>query len=286
LISLMDRPELGYYRIEGIVGCGRTGIVYLATDSRSGRAVALKVLREDVSIDPVYRERFRREGSLLAALQHPHVIPIYGMGEIDGELYIAARLVSTNLKALIQADEVAVEQALRILTAVAEAVDAAHAAGIVHRDIKPANVLIDPGALGLHVYLADFGLARDPHGAMLTLPGQVLGTLDYMAPEHLEAEGVGPAADIYAFACLAVETLTGDVPFPRDTDAAVMYAHVVDPPPSLTERRPELPLALDEVIAAGMAKDPDERPPTARALLTDMLRALGRPVPARLVATG
>jgi serine/threonine protein kinase len=281
----MDRPELGYYRIEGIVGCGRTGIVYLATDSRTGRAVALKVLREDVSIDPVYRERFRREGSLLTALQHPNVIPIYGMGEIDGELYIAARLVSGNLKALIMADALDIEQAVCVLTAVAEAVDAAHAAGIVHRDIKPANVLVDPGPDGLQVYLGDFGLARDPNGAMLTLPGQVIGTLDYMAPEHLEAEGVGMPADIYAFACLAVETLTGEVPFPRGTDAAVMYAHVVDPPPSVSERRVGLPAALDDVIAAGMAKDPDERPSTARALLADMLRALGRPVPARLVAS-
>jgi serine/threonine-protein kinase len=282
----MDRPELGYYRIEGIVGCGRTGIVYLATDSRTGRAVALKVLREDVSIDPVYRERFRREGSMLAALNHPHVMPIFDMGEIDGELYIAARLVSGNLKALIKSGELGVEDAMDVLTAVAEAVDAAHGAGIIHRDIKPANVLIDPGANGLDVYLGDFGLARDPQGAMLTLPGQVIGTLDYMAPEHLEAEGVGTPADIYAFACLAVETLTGEVPFPRGTDAAVMYAHVVDPPPSVSERRAELPAALDEVIAAGMAKDPDDRPSTARALLTDMLRALGRPVPARLVTAG
>ena len=153
----------------------------------------------------------------------------------------------------------------------------------MHRDIKPANVLVDPGRDGPQVFLGDFGLARDPQGAMLTVPGQILGTLDYMAPEHLEAEGVGTQADIYAFTCLAVETLTGEVPFPRDTDAAVMYAHVVDPPPSLYERRPDLPAALDDVIAAGMAKDPDERPPTARALLTDMLRALGRPVPARLV---
>jgi serine/threonine protein kinase len=282
VISLMDRPELGYYRIEGIVGCGRTGIVYLATDSRNGRAVALKVLREDVSVDPVYRERFRREGALLAGLQHPNVMPIYDVGEVDGELFIAARLVSGNLKGLIVNDELDVDDAMGILTAVAEAIDAAHEAGIVHRDIKPANVLVDPGP---QVYLGDFGLARDPNGPMLTVPGQIIGTLDYMAPEHLEAEGVGTEADIYAFACLAVETLTGEVPFPRGTDAAVMYAHVVDPPPSLKERRPELPAALDDVIAAGMAKDPDERPPTARALLTDMLRALGRPVPARLVAT-
>ena len=210
-------------------------------------------------------------------------MPIYGMGEIDGELYIAARLVSGNLKALIVAEELGLDDALAILTSVAEAIDAAHEAGIVHRDIKPANVLVDPGRDGPQVFLGDFGLARDPQGAMLTVPGQIIGTLDYMAPEHLEAEGVGTQADIYAFACLAVETLTGEVPFPRGTDAAVMYAHVVDPPPSISERRPELPAALDDVIAAGMAKDPDDRPPTARALLTDMLRALGRPVPARLV---
>jgi serine/threonine protein kinase len=279
----MDRPELGDYRIEGIVGVGRTGIVYLATDSRTGRAVALKVLREDVSIDPIYRERFRREGALLATLRHPHIIPIYGMGELDGDLFIATRLVSGTLKNLIMAGPIPVDIALRIITAVAEAVDTAHLAGIVHRDVKPANVLMDPGP---QVFLGDFGLARDPDAQALTLPGQVIGTLDYMAPEHLDAEGVGTPADIYALTCLAVETLTGEVPFPRGTDAAVMYAHVVDDPPSVSARRPELPAALDEVIAAGMAKDPDDRPSTARALLTDMLRALGRPVPARLVAAG
>ena len=279
----MDRPELGDYRIEGIVGCGRTGIVYLATDSRTGRAVALKVLREDVGIDPVYRERFRREGALLAGLRHPHIIPIYGMGELEGELYIATRLVAGTLKNLILAGPIELDLAMQVITAVAEAVDAAHAAGIVHRDVKPANVLLDPGP---EVFLGDFGLARDPDAAALTLPGQVIGTLDYMAPEHLEAEGVGPAADIYAFTCLAVETLTGEVPYTRATDAAVMYAHVIEDPPSVSARRPELPAALDDVIAAGMAKDPEDRPPTARALLTEMLRALGRPVPARLVVAG
>jgi serine/threonine protein kinase len=279
----MDRPELGDYRIEGIVGVGRTGIVYLATDSRTGRAVALKVLREDVSIDPIYRERFRREGALLATLRHPHIIPIYGMGEIDGDLFIATRLVSGTLKNLIMSGPIPVDIAMKIITEVAEAVDTAHAAGIVHRDVKPANVLLDPGP---QVYLGDFGLARDPDAAALTVPGQVIGTLDYMAPEHLDAEGVGTPADIYALTCMTVETLTGEVPFPRATDAAVMYAHVVDEPPSVSARRPELPAALDEIVAAGMAKDPDDRPATARALLTDMLRALGRPVPARLVAAG
>ena len=163
VISLMDRPTLGDYRIEGIVGLGRTGIVYLATDSRTGRAVALKVLREDVSIDPIYRERFRREGALLAAIRHPHVIPIYGMGELNGDLYIATRLASGTLKSLILAGPIDLDLAVRIVTAVGEAVDAAHSAGVVHRDVKPANVLLDPGP---QIFLGDFGNgpgARDSH---------------------------------------------------------------------------------------------------------------------------
>jgi serine/threonine-protein kinase len=223
---------------------------------------------------------------MLAALRHPHVIPIYGMGEIDGDLYIATRLVSGTLKNVILNGPIELDMALGIITAVGEAVDVAHEAGVVHRDIKPANVLMDPGEHGPHVFLGDFGLARDPDAQALTLPGQVIGTLDYMAPEHLDAEGVGTPADIYALTCLVVETLTNEVPFIRGTDAAVMYAHVTEDPPSISARRPELPPALDDVIAAGMAKDPDDRPPTARAFITEMLRALGRPLPARLVAAG
>jgi serine/threonine-protein kinase len=275
----MDKPELGDYRIEGIVGVGRMGVVYLAIDRITGRACALKVLREDVAIDPVYRARFRREGSLLKALEHPHIIPIYGVGELDGDLFIATRLVSATLRDVILAGPVSVDAAMTVLTSVASALDAAHATGVIHRDVKPANVLIDPGPV---VYLGDFGLARDPDGVALTAPGQVLGTIDYMAPELLDGERVGAATDIYGLACLAVETLTGTVPYLRDTDAATMYAHIVDPPPSVSERRPELPRALDAVLATGMAKDPDDRPPSAGTLVTDMLTALGRPAPACL----
>jgi serine/threonine-protein kinase len=275
----MDKPMLGDYRIEGIVGVGRMGVVYLAIDRITGRAVALKVLREDISMDPVYRERFRREGGLLTALSHPHIIPIHGMGEVDGELYMASRLVSSTLRNLILAGPIDVDVAMKILTSLATALDAAHAIGVVHRDVKPANVLIDPGP---EVFLGDFGLARDHEGSQLTLPGQVLGTIDYMAPELLDGERVGAATDIYGLACLACETLTGTVPYVRDTDAATMYAHIVEPPPSLSERRPELPRALDDVLAAGMAKDPEGRPASAGALVVDMLAALGRPTPACL----
>jgi serine/threonine-protein kinase len=274
---------LGDYRIEGIVGVGRMGVVYLAIDRITGRAIALKVLREDVAIDPVYRERFRREGCLLAQLEHPHVLPIFGMGEFEGDLYIASRLVSATLRNAIIAGPIRVDHAMTILACVASALDTAHAHGIVHRDVKPANVLIDPGP---RVYLGDFGLARDPEGEALTAPGQVLGTIDYMAPELLDGEGIGPATDIYGLACLAVETLTGAVPFARDTDAATMYAHIVDPPPRVSQRRPELPALLDDVIATGMAKDPEERPASAGALVTDMLRALDMPAPACLTPAG
>jgi serine/threonine protein kinase len=275
----MDKPRLGDYRIEGIVGVGRMGVVYLAIDRITGRAIALKVLREDVGFDPVYRARFRREGELLTQLSHAHIIPIHGMGEIDGELYIATRLVSSTLRNRILAGSVSVDEAMTVLASVASALDAAHALGIVHRDVKPANVLMDPGP---HVYLGDFGLARDSDGSALTAPGQVLGTIDYMAPELLDGERVGPATDIYGLACLAYETLTGTVPYLRDTDAATMYAHIVEPPPSVSERRPELPAALDVALAAGMAKDPEDRPASAGGLVLDMLGALGRPAPACL----
>jgi serine/threonine protein kinase len=278
----MDRTTLGDYRIEGIVGAGRMGVVYLAVDRATGRKVALKVLRDDFGLDPEYRERFRREGSLLASLNHPHVIPIHGMGEIDGELYIATQLTETTLRATINAGPIAVDKAMMILKAVASALDTAHAAGVIHRDVKPANVLMDPGP---RVYLADFGLARDPKGIALTAPGQVLGTIDYMAPELLDGVRIGPATDVYALACLAVETLTGQVPFPHDNDAATTYAHVMGDPPSVSARRAELPPALDDVIAVGMAKSPDDRP-TAGALVIDMQRALAEPEPAPLLATG
>ncbi len=173
---------LGDYRIEGIVGVGRMGVVYLAIDRITGRAVALKVLREDVGVDPVYRARFRREGELLSQLSHSHIIPIYGMGEIDGELYIATRLVSSTLRNRILAGSLSVDVAMKVLASVASALDAAHALGIVHRDVKPANVLIDPGP---QVFLGDFGLARDSDGSALTAPGP--------GPRHHRLHGAGAA---------------------------------------------------------------------------------------------
>ncbi len=270
--------ELGEYRIVGIVGAGRIGTVLRAADRRSGRIVALKVLGEGAARDPMFRERFRREAALLSALDHPHVVPILDAGEVDGRLYLAMRLVEGGtLKHLIQGGGLEPGRAVEILDAIGQALDAAHAEGIVHRDVKPANVLVgDDG----EIFLSDFGLARGPSGERMTTPGELLGSLDYMAPEHLGGEAASAASDVYALACMAVESLTGEVPFPVDNDAAVLYAHVVSPPPRVSERRSDLPRALDDVLARGMAKDPAERPAGAGLLMADVHAALDSAVAA------
>jgi serine/threonine-protein kinase len=210
------------------------------------------------------------------------VIDVFDVGQLpESGIYLVMQLLEGDALAdlLRSREPVAPASVASVLAQALAGLEAAHAAGVVHRDVKPANVLIDPGP---EVFLGDFGLARDNEGSQLTLPGQVLGTIDYMAPELLDGERVGPATDIYGLACLAVETLTGTVPYVRETDAAIMYAHIVDPPPSVSERRPELPRALDAVLAAGMAKAPEERPASAGALVIDVLGALGRPAPACL----
>ena len=210
-------------------------------------------------------------------------MPICDAGEVDGRLYLTMPLVEgATLKRLIQDGGLSDGRAVEILDAVGAALDAAHAAGVVHRDVKPANVLVGTGD---EIYLSDFGLARGPSGERLTTPGDLLGTIDYMAPEHLQGDPASAATDVYALACMAFETLTGEVPFAGDTDAAVLYAHVVSPPPSVGDRRPGLPPELDAVLAAGMAKDPSERPASAGALMAEIRAALD-PLSGRAVTAG
>jgi serine/threonine protein kinase len=275
--------ELGDYRLGEVVGVGRMGAVHRAVDLRTGSEVAIKVLHDHIADDEHHCRRFEREAALLARLRHPNVIPIFDAGCVEGRLFLVTPLLSgRTLKHIIAAGPVDPEQAVEIVEAVAGALDAAHAAGIVHRDVKPGNVLL--GTDGA-ILLADFGLAGSSDPSTLTAPGSLIGTIDYMSPEHLDGAASEPAADIYALACTAIETLTGDVPFPRETSAAVMFAHVAQAPPSVCERRPELPCALDDVLARGMAKDPAERPATAGALAAGLRLALGAPeVP--VLATG
>lgn len=259
------------YRIDGVLGVGGMAVVYRATQLSLNRPAAMKVITSEASDDPFFRERFRREGQLQAAIDHPHIVTVYEAGESEHGLFLAMRVVrGPTLKDLILSGQLDPARAVDLLTQVAEALDAAHEVGLIHRDVKPQNILI--GAHD-HAYLADFGLTKAPGGAGLTEEGQFLGTIDYVSPEQARGGNATHCSDIYALTGVLCECLTGEVPFPRPSEPAVLYAHMSDPPPRVSERRPDLPAALDDVIARGMAKDPDDRPGSATELMQDAARA-------------
>ena len=264
------------YEIDALVGRGGMGDVYRAFDARLERPVALKLLGERLSDDEGFRERMLTESRLAASLDHPNVVPIYEAGEADGRLFIAMRYVDgTDLKALLRRDgALAPERAVAIASQVADALDAAHAQGLVHRDVKPSNVLIDQQRGREHVYLADFGLTQSVSDTRPT-DGHLMGTVDYVAPEQIVGDHVDGRADIYALGCLLFESLTGSLPFTGATDVAVVYAHLEQPPPRATDRRPSLPPAVDDVLARAMAKDPGDRHPTCGDLVEEVRHALG-----------
>jgi hypothetical protein len=270
---LQEGTIVAGYRIDGVLGDGGMGVVYRATQLSLEREVALKVLSSDLGDDSGFRIRFQREGQLQAALDHDHIVPVYEAGQSEQGLFLAMRLIDgPTLKDLILARELDPRRSVRLLSQVAHALDAAHAAGLIHRDIKPQNILIGPGD---HAYLADFGLIKAPaEAARLTGTGQFIGTIDYVAPEQIQGEPASAASDIYALAGVLYECLTGEVPFPKPNEAATLHAHVIAPPPKVTDLRPELPPAIDDVIARGMAKDPMARPPSATELMLVASRAL------------
>jgi YVTN family beta-propeller protein len=281
-VTIPADPRLGTrlagYRIQGLLGQGGMGVVYQAEQERPRRQVALKLLLDPATASETFRERFLRESELAAAIDHPNVLPVYDAGETDGVLWIAMRYVDgIDLAALLARDgPVAPEQALAILGQVAGALDAAHTRGLVHRDVKPGNVLlaVEDGAVA-HTYLADFGLTKRIGGARgLTGSGQVLGTIDYVAPEQVEGGPVDGRADQYSLGCVLFECLTGVVPFRRDSELAVLWAHVHDPPPRIGEHRPDLPVGLDEVVGRSLAKAPGDRYPSCAALVAAAEAAL------------
>jgi len=248
------------------------GAVYQATQLSLNRVVALKLLASSLSQDAGFRARFEREGQVQAALDHDHIVTVYEAGQSEYGLFLAMRLIpGPTLKQLILDDSLDPRRSVRLLAQVAHALDAAHAAGLIHRDVKPQNILIGKGD---HAYLADFGLIKAPDEARLTGTGQFIGTIDYVAPEQIQAEPATAASDIYALTGVLYECLTGEVPFPKPSEAAVVHAHVMEPPPKVSERRPDLPPALDAVIAQGMAKDPWSRPALAGVLIQSASRAL------------
>jgi serine/threonine protein kinase len=248
------------------------GAVYQATQLSLNRVVALKLLAPNLGDDPGFRARFEREGQVQAALDHDHIVPVYEAGQSEYGLFLAMRLIpGPTLKHLILDGELDPRRSVRLLAQVANALDAAHRAGLIHRDIKPQNILIGDRD---HAFLADFGLIKAPDEARLTGTGQFIGTIDYVAPEQIQGEPATPASDIYALTGVLYECLTGEVPYPKPSEAATLHAHVMQPPPVLSERRPDLPRALDGVIAQGMAKDPWSRPSQAAELIQAASRAL------------
>jgi non-specific serine/threonine protein kinase len=267
--------EIAGYRVTGVLGRGGMGFVYEAEHLLLGRKAAIKTLVPELVEDGDFRERFINESQVVAALDHPNVIPIYDAGDADGIVYIAMRCVTgSDLAELLERDEMLPPtRALAILEQVGGALDAAHARDLVHRDVKPANVLIEGD--GERVYLTDFGIAKQARSKGLTRTGFFVGTLDYAAPEQIQGLSVGPPADVYAFACLAFECLTGRKPFDRETDVAVMHAHLLDPPPSAAAVRPELPAEVDDVFAHALAKSEDERAASCREVVEMLRAALG-----------
>ncbi|RAG80265.1 serine/threonine protein kinase, partial [Streptacidiphilus pinicola] len=262
--GLTGRRIAGYL-LEGELGRGGMAVVYRARDLRLERTVAVKLLAPQLALDETFRRRFEHESRVAAAIDHPHIVPVFEAGEADGVLYIAMRYVhGRDLAALLdRVGALPTAQAVRITTQVASALDAAHAHELVHRDVKPGNILLAEGTdpdHPEHVYLTDFGLTKKSLSLSgFTTVGQFVGTLDYVAPEQISGKPVDGRCDVYSLACVAYEMLTGAPPFRRDDDLALLWAHQYDTPPPATERRPDLPRAADAVLARALAKTPDER---------------------------
>jgi Protein kinase domain len=253
--QLGSGDEIGGYRIEAMAGRGGMGLVYRARQRRPDRIVAIKVIAPELAADPDFRARFEQESATAAEIEHPNVIPVYEVGEDDGLLFIAMRFVpGVDLGGLLrQTGRLPSQRVAHLIAQVADALDAAHARGLVHRDVKPGNILV---ATGDHVYLTDFGLtkrASDSGGRTKT--GMFVGTVDYIAPEQVEGRRIDARADVYALGCVTYQALSGTVPFPRDSDIAKIFAHVNDSPPPLRD----IPLPLAAAVFRAMAKRPADR---------------------------
>ena len=267
------------YRLEAQVGAGGMAVVFRARDERLGRLVALKILAPTMAADGAFRRRFIAESRAAAAVDDPHIIPVYEAGEAAGVLFIAMRFVKGgDLRLVLEREGVlAPSRVVAFISPVASALDAAHSAGLVHRDVKPANILVDarPGRPD-HVYLSDFGVSKGAMSSVsLTRPGQFLGTPAYSAPEQIQGRTMDGRTDQYALACVVYQLLTGTVPFERDQGMAVLLAHLSEPPPSLSSRQPDLPAAADQVLAKGMAKAPEKRYGSCSEFANALQEALG-----------
>ena len=270
--------RVGGYELEDLLGQGGMGVVYRARHLHLDRLAALKLLNPELAGDAAFRERFLRESRTAATLHHPNIVTVYDAGDADGLLYIAMQLVegSDLAELLDRTGALEPQRAITIAAQIADALDAAHAKGLVHRDVKPANVLIDDR----RCYLTDFGLTRSVSSrTALTVHGEFVGTIDYVPPEQIEGRVVDGRADVYALGCLLYHMLAGAVPYARDSKISVMYAHMQESPPPVSAERSDLPASLDDVLARAMAKRPDDRYETCGGLVSAARAALGGEAP-------
>jgi Protein kinase domain len=291
-VDLAAGDEFAGYRIERSLGRGGMGVLYLARDPSLERNVALKLIAPEAAADQVFARRFAEESRIAASIEHPNVVPIYAAGEERGVPFIAMRYVSGSdlSRRLAREGRLDPAAAAALIAQIGNGLDAIHAAGLVHRDVKPANVLLAGAGGEDHAYITDFGVARNvATESGLTQTGRFVGTLDYVAPEQISGGAVDARADVYALGCLLFKLLTGEVPYPRDGEAARLYAHLNDPPPAASLQVTAVPMALDYVAVRAMSKQPDDRYPSAGDLGRAAVAALGgsRPaLPERTVATG
>ncbi|MFE2410404.1 serine/threonine-protein kinase [Kitasatospora sp. NPDC059408] len=272
--------EVAGYRLEGEVGRGGMAVVYRAKDLRLGRTVAVKLLAPELARNEVFRQRFMHESEAAAAIDHPHIVPIFEAGEHEGILFIAMRYVDGgDLRALMgRSGPFPVDRAARLALQIASALDAAHDHDLVHRDVKPGNVLVAAGTDSEHpehLYLADFGLTKKSLSLSgLTSVGQIVGTLDYAAPEQISGRPLDGRCDQYGLGCVVFEMLAGAPPFRRESDLALLWAHLNDPPPRVREHRPDLPEAVDAVVARALAKAPEDRYATCLQFVAELRAAV------------
>jgi serine/threonine protein kinase len=290
--ALVPGGRLAGYLIEEQIGAGGMAVVFRARDEMLGRLAAVKVMAPALASDEEFRARFLRESRAVAAVESPHIIPVYGAGEAGGVLYIATRFVSGgDLGHLMRQSGGTLEPALAgaLTSQVAAALDAAHAAGLVHRDVKPGNILVEsaPGREP-HAYLSDFGLSKSSLSATsgLSVTGQFLGTPEYCPPEQIRGGAVDGRTDQYALACVAFVLLTGVPPFHRPDTIAIMFAQLNDPVPSVTALRPSLPAAVGYVLERALSKSPADRYPTCGEFAAALRGALAQQGPTTVTAWG
>ncbi|MDX6633951.1 MAG: hypothetical protein QOF06_154 [Solirubrobacterales bacterium] len=290
--ELSGGDEFAGYRIERRLGRGGMGILYLALEPGLERRVALKLIAPEAASDEVFARRFAEESRIAASIEHPNVVPIYAAGEEDGVPWIAMRFVAGSdlQRRIAREGRLEPPDAVALIAQVGNGLDAIHSAGLVHRDVKPANVLLSGEAGAEHAYITDFGVARNvATQSGLTQTGRFVGTLDYVAPEQISGEAIDARVDVYALGCLLFKLLTGEVPFPREGEAARLYAHLHDPPPAPSLYAPAVSMALDDVVVRAMSKSREDRYPSAGDLGRAAEAALSGTaisIPERTVATG